>query len=96
MVTPVPKVRPPTNIESDFRQISILPPMANILEKLQIDMKLKDSQHAFTGERSTISALTSISQNWFNVTDNLRGNKDGVHALFIDFLKAFDFVDHGI
>ncbi len=101
LVTPVPKVRPPTNIETDFRQISILPQMAKILEKLQLklndtDLKLNDSQHAFTGERSTISALTCISQNWFNVTDNLRGNKNGVHALFIDFRKAFDLVDHGI
>ncbi len=59
LVTPVPKVRPPTNIETDFRQISILPQMAKILEKLQLklnntDLKLSDSQHAFTGERSTI------------------------------------------
>ena len=29
-------------------------------------------------------------------TDNLRGNKNGVHALFIDFRKAFDLVDHGV
>ncbi|CAB4040857.1 Hypothetical predicted protein [Paramuricea clavata] len=60
------------------------------------DLKINDSQHAFTGERSTVSALTCISQNWFSVTDNLRDNTNGVHALFIDFRKAFDLVDHGI
>ena len=75
--------------------------MAKILEKLQlklnnIDLKKNDSHHAFTGERSTISALTCISQNWFNVTDNVRDNKNGVHALLIDFRKAFDLVDDGI
>ena len=43
-----------------------------------------------------MSALTNISQNWFNVTDNTHSAKNGVHALFIDFRKAFDLVDHGI
>ena len=75
--------------------------MAKILEKLQLklnstDLKINASQHAFTAKRSTVSALTCISQNWFNATDNLRDNKNGVHALFIDFRKAFDLVDQGI
>ncbi|CAB4024309.1 Hypothetical predicted protein, partial [Paramuricea clavata] len=30
------------------------------------------------------------------VTDNTHSAKNGVHALFIDFRKAFDLVDHGI
>ena len=82
------------------RQISILPQMAKVLEKLQLnlnstDLKIHNSQHAFTNDRSTVSALASISQNWFNATDNLR-DKNGVHALFIEFRKAFDLVDHGI
>ena len=34
--------------------------------------------------------------NWFDVTDNSNSAKEGVHALFIDFRKAFDLVDHGI
>ena len=33
LVSPVPKVHPPEKIESDFRQISVLPFMAKILEK---------------------------------------------------------------
>jgi hypothetical protein len=69
--------------------------MTKILEKLQlkvnnIDMKINYSQPAFTG------ALTCISQNWLNVTDKLCDNKNGAHALFIDFRKAFDLVEHGI
>ncbi|CAB4036129.1 Hypothetical predicted protein [Paramuricea clavata] len=101
LVIPVPKVNPPRDIENDFRQISILPQMAKVLEKLQLKLNLpssgiNDNQHAFTSKRSTVSALTNISQNWFNVTDKTHSAKNGVHALFIDFRKAFDLVDHGI
>ena len=75
--------------------------MAKVLEKLQLKLNLpssriNDNQHAFTSKRSTVSALTNISQNWFNVTDNTHSAKNGVHALFIDFRMAFDLVDHGI
>ena len=101
LVIPVPKVNPPRDIENDFRQISILPQMAKVPEKLQLKLNLpssriNDNQHAFTSKRSTVSALTNISQNWFNVTDNTHSAKNRVHALFIDFRKAFDLVDHGI
>ena len=51
---------------------------------------------AFTSKRSTVTVLTNISQNWFNVTDNSNSAKEGVHELFIDFRKAFDLADHGI
>ena len=46
--------------------------------------------------RSARSALISITQTWFNATDNTCRDKAGIHALFIDFKKAFDPVDHGI
>ena len=37
----------------------------------------------------------NITQSWFDATDNNKTNgQKGVHALFIDFKKAFDMVDH--
>ncbi len=88
-------------MENDFHQISILPQIAKVLEKLQLklnlpSLRINDNQHAFTSKRSTVSELTNISQNWFNVTDSSHTAKNGVHALFIDFRKAFDLVDHEI
>ena len=101
LITPVPKVTSPCDIENDFRQISILPQMAKIIEKIQLqlngpDLKVKNNQHAFTQGRSTVSTLTSITQKWYDATDNSPSDRKGVHAVFIDFRKAFDLVNHNI
>jgi hypothetical protein len=61
LITPVPNITPPKNIETDFRQISVLPQLVKVLEKIQLqlncaDLTLKDNQHAFLKDRSTISA----------------------------------------
>ena len=47
--------------------------MAKIIEKMQLqlnitDLKIIKNQHAFTKPRSTVSALTSMTQDWY--TDN--------------------------
>ena len=52
----------PRDINNDFRQISVLRQLAKVLEKIQLrlnieDLKIKNSQHAFTERRSTVSAL---------------------------------------
>ena len=102
LISPVPKVIPPEDILNDFRQISVLPHLGKVLERIQLklqthDLQLNNTQHAFTPNRSTVSALISITQNWFDVTDNNRtSGYKGVHAIFIDFKKAFDKVDHRI
>jgi hypothetical protein len=92
VVTPVPKVYPPNDMDNDFRQISVLPQLAKVLENIQLklneeDLKIKDNQHAFTDDRSAVSALASITQNWFNKTENSRDRRMGIHVLFIDFSK---------
>ena len=75
LVSPVPKVDNPTDINNDFRQISVLPQVAKVLERIQLKLNLKDlslnaSQHAFTADRSTMTALASITQDWYNATDS--------------------------
>ena len=101
LITPIPKVSCPKDIENDFRLVSILPHMAKLLEKHQLllnksDILLNNTQHGFTEGRSTVSALSFVSQNWYNATDNSKDGRSGVHALFLDFRKAFDLADHGI
>ena len=68
MVTPVPMVRNPNDIENDVKQISVLLHMTTVDEKIQLqlnitDLTIKNNQHAFIRARSTVSALTSMTQN---------------------------------
>ena len=101
LVTPVPKVYPPVDISNDVRQVSVLPHIGKILERVQLQLNQKDitlrpSQYDFTKDRSTTSALIAITQPWFNATDSICRDTAGIHALFIDFRKAFDLIDDGI
>ena len=92
---PCPKVYPPVDISNDFRQVSVLPHIGKILERVQLQLNQKDitlrpSQYGFTKDHSTTSALIAITQPWFNATDSTCRDTVGIHALFIDFRKAFD------
>ena len=91
----------PSIVENNFRKISVLPQLAKVTEKLQIefnisDLNIKNNQHAFTRDRSTVSALISTTKSWYNATDNSQSRRKGVHVTFIDFRKAFDLVNHNI
>ena len=99
LISPVPKLHNPRDINNDYRQISVLPQLAKVLEKIQLRLnieylKIKNNQHALTERRSTVSALISTTQTWFNATDYSKSGKMGVHTVLIDFRKAFDLVDH--
>ena len=101
LVSPVPKVHLPEDLETDFRQISVLPVLGKVLERVQIMLnkdafRVKENQHAFSHGRSTVSALVKITQTWLNHSDNTTEAKKVIHSLFIDFSKAFDLVDHSI
>ena len=100
LVSPISKVDNPVDLGTDFRQISVLSQVSKVLERIQLklnqaDLKMDASQHAFMSGRSTVTALTSITQDWYNVTDQ-GSSYSGVHALFVDFREAFDLVDHRI
>ena len=87
LISPVPKVNR-LCVASNCK--SVIQLMLN-----RNELKTKASQHAFTENKSTVTALATATQDWYNATD--RGSLyDGVHVIFVDFRKAFDLVDHGI
>ena len=48
LISPVPKVQPPRDINNDFRQISVLPQLAKILEKIQLQLSIEDMKIKIT------------------------------------------------
>ena len=56
------------------------------------DLRISATQHAFTEERSTVTALTSITQDWLNAIEP----RSPCLIWHVDFRKAFDLVDHAI
>ena len=79
----------------------MLPHVAKLLEKIQLelnfdDLQIKENQHAFPKNQSIVSVVISMTQNWFDVTDNSNTGRNSVHVTFLDLKKAFDLVDHRI
>jgi hypothetical protein len=79
---------------SNYRPISL-----TFLERI-VDQQMKlfysstgfftDSQHGFRSRRSTVTCLLSTANKW---KKQLQTNQS-VHALYMDFAKAFDVVNH--
>jgi hypothetical protein len=83
----------------DYRGICCLPPIAKVFERilnLQIVSYFENNnlfcsnQHGFRANHSCETALISIIDHWKNAINNKMINL----ALFIDFKKAFDLVNH--
>ena len=99
-ITPIPKVSNPTSC-NELRPISILPLPGRVLEQIihaQLKGFLESSkyfnkqQNGFRNNGSTTNALSLV-------LDELLGGMDNgelILAVFIDFRKAFDTVDHNI
>ena len=86
---------------SNYRPISILPTISKIFEKhvnkhlmgfLNKHKLLHESQSGFRHKHSCQSALIKLIDSWTECIDS----GDMVGALFLDFRKAFDLVDHAI
>ena len=99
IVTPIPKVSPPSLIEKDLRPISLTCTLAKVLEGFtckrllsEIDGKIDPRQYARKGH-STTDALLYILQPIYEATDS--GNA-GARLFFADFSKGFDLIDHNI
>ena len=85
----------------NYRPISILPVLSKCLEKhihvhfynfLNVHNLISDSQSGFRANHSCQTALTNITNTWYDAID--KGLLTGV--LFLDFRKAFDLVNHQI
>jgi len=103
-VIPIPKAHPPQVIETDLRPISLTPtlPVSELFKVLEsfiggwilerIRDKLDANQYRALKRRSTTHALVDIIHHWHKAIDE----GQSVRAVFIDFAKAFDHVDHNI
>ena len=99
-IVPLPKVNPPTKLDTDLRPISLTSVLSKCLEKFisswimdtareQIDIH----QYGSMQGSSTVHALVNMIHRWQEALDS-PGNL--VHILFLDFRKAFNLVDHTV
>ena len=86
---------------TNYRPVSLLPQFSKILEKLftvrlesfiEYHQLLTDSQYGFRKNRSTMLALTDLSN---EITKSIDAKKYSV-GIFVDLKKAFDTIDHSI
>jgi len=98
-VLPVPKTHPPRSIETDLRPISLTSTLVKLLESIvgawmleRIENKLDVYQYGALKGRSTTHALVDMLHHWSKAIDE----GQSVRAVFIDFAKAFDHVDHNV
>ena len=80
-----------------MRPISLTATLSKILESFvggwileAVGHQLDTNQYGALKERSTSHALVSVLHHWSNALDN----GHSVRALFVDYSKAFDRVDH--
>ena len=96
-VVPIPKSHPPKSIKDDLRPISLTPTLSKVLESLvgrwilpKVTNKLDAKQFGALRGRSTTHALVDITHMWHQASDS----RNSIRALFVDYSKAFDHVDH--
>ena len=94
LISPVPKVNDPMNLVTDFRQISVIPQVAKVLEKIQLLL----NQHAFMkGEIHS----QHINQQYSRLVQCHRSRQSIQWCKCAVYRKgkrrkAFDLVDHDI
>ena len=97
-IIPLLKPGKPADQGSSYRPISLLSPLAKILEALLLpslndSIKLIDHQHGFRKARSTTTALQDI-KNHITTGLNKKPPVNRTVSVAIDLSKAFDTVDH--
>ena len=98
-VVPVPKVYPPRSVTSDLRPIALTATLGKVLESFvgswilqTVESNLDGCQYGGLKRRSTTHALIDMLHHWHDAVDK----GQSVRAVFVDFAKAFDHVDHDI
>ena len=97
IIVPLLKVGKPRDLGSSYRPISLLSPVAKVLERLVLHrmapLPLRPFQHGFRSGHSTTTALLPLvhaAANGFNE----RRPPSRTIAMAVDFSRAFDTVNH--
>ena len=100
IVTPIFKKGETINI-SNYRPISVLPPLSKIFERA-LYMRLLDfcnknsifsaQQFGFTKNKSTLDAIIKLTDSIYDALDSKKFSM----SVFIDYRKAFDTINHEI
>jgi hypothetical protein len=98
-ITPIPKVEHPKEWE-DYRPISVTSSLSKVFERIICKIIIErtkniwknNKQHGFLPGKSTMDALIKVIDDWSMAIDR----KESMLAIFFDFAKAFDLVDHEI
>ena len=98
-ITPIPKVTHPAS-PADYRPISLTSTLCKVFERViakyilgQMNERLKtNKQYGFLPGRSTMDAITQVIEDWSLAKEQHKT----VLAIFFDFAKAFDLVDHEV
>ena len=97
-ITPISK-RTNNSLPSGYRPISVLPVASKLIERhvkatvehfLQVNAPISSSQWGFMSNRSTVSALIKVLDDWQRALD--QGCE--ICVVFFDVSKAFDTVPH--
>ena len=93
IVMPIPK-KQGAKTPTEFRPISLLPILSKVLERhvhllisehISVHSPLSTCQFGFQSGKSTISALLSVTQDWFRELEK----RQEIGAVFFDLKKSF-------
>jgi len=101
IVNPLFKGKGDATLVDDYRGICCLPPIAKVFERIlnrqfvhyfEANNLFCSNQHGFRASHSCETALLSVIDHWKSAIENKKINL----ALFVDFKKAFDLVNHDL